>query len=499
MLRIGAVAAAALLAACAGVEQKTSRDRADAESSGASRIVYVEAGESVYCPPCDDSTVTCDTVCYVVYSWSNLRIRYEDGTDGGTVPGGDFGVQPAWSPDETRIAFIGSDGEIHVADLAAQTERKLTNSGWDPWGPTWSPDGGEIAFGMVGSIYVMNATDGSGVTSLGSFQAVWRGRIDWSRDGSTIAFDCTAEPNNYDICTIKADGTTTTATRLTSDTGRDHGAAWSASGQLAFSTERFGNGPELAVMNADGSNVRAVGAGIAGEWPTWSPDGGRLAFVGHHDGCKSTSDSCIHVVDLDGVNVSLFADPGDLGWVADPAWTRGSAGSPPPPPPPDQPPVAQFTSSCSGLVCTFDSSGSTDDHGIAARAWDFGDGATAGDVVAPAHQYAAAGTYQVTLTVTDGAGQSASTTQPVTVADAPPVARFTYGCTGKQCTFDATSSTDDVGIVSYVWDLGKRNNATASGAVVTTSYPRSGSYNVKLTVTDTAGQTSSAMQTISVQ
>lgn len=105
----------------------------------------------------------------------------------------------------------------------------------------------------------------------------------------------------------------------------------------------------------------------------------------------------------------------------------------------------------------------------------------------------------MTLTVTDGAGQSASTTQPVTVADAPPVARFTYGCTGKQCTFDATSSTDDVGIVSYVWDLGKRNNATASGAVVTTSYPRSGSYNVKLTVTDTAGQTSSAMQTISVQ
>lgn len=63
-----------------------------------------------------------------------------------------------------------------------------------------------------------------------------------------------------------------------------------------------------------------------------------------------------------------------------------------PTPPPDQPPVAQFTSSCSGLVCTFDSSGSTDDHGIAARAWDFGDGATAGDVVAPAHQYAAAGT-----------------------------------------------------------------------------------------------------------
>ena len=83
--------------------------------------------------------------------------------------------------------------------------------------------------------------------------------------------------------------------------------------------------------------------------------------------------------------------------------------------PTDNPPTAAFTFSCTGLTCDFDASGSTDDIGIASYSWQFGDGQVgAGSAIS--HLYAAAGTYTVSLTVTDTGGQSASTTRTVTVS-----------------------------------------------------------------------------------
>jgi PKD repeat protein len=108
----------------------------------------------------------------------------------------------------------------------------------------------------------------------------------------------------------------------------------------------------------------------------------------------------------------------------------------------------------------------------------------------------------VTLTVTDGGGLSNSTTKSITVSppppavDAPPVARFTYSCAGLTCTLNASTSTDDVGITSYVWDLNKYPGGSASGVTVTVDYPHSGTRYPTLTVTDTKGQKSSVTQTI---
>ena len=82
--------------------------------------------------------------------------------------------------------------------------------------------------------------------------------------------------------------------------------------------------------------------------------------------------------------------------------------------PVDAPPAAVFTFSCSSLACSFDGSGSTDDNGITSYAWNFGDGATASGATA-SHTYAAAGTYNVTLTVTDTGGQTGSSASAVAV------------------------------------------------------------------------------------
>jgi PKD repeat protein len=82
----------------------------------------------------------------------------------------------------------------------------------------------------------------------------------------------------------------------------------------------------------------------------------------------------------------------------------------------NQPPVASFTTSCTALVCSVDGSASTDSDGtIGSYAWTFGDGSTASGATA-SHTYASAGTYQITLTVTDNDGASNATSRTVTPA-----------------------------------------------------------------------------------
>jgi len=87
-------------------------------------------------------------------------------------------------------------------------------------------------------------------------------------------------------------------------------------------------------------------------------------------------------------------------------------------PPPNQPPVAAFTPHCTDLACTFDSSASSDpdpDDSIASYAWSFGDNATS-TASNPPHTYSTAGTYPVTLTVTDTHGATKTATGSVTVS-----------------------------------------------------------------------------------
>lgn len=86
---------------------------------------------------------------------------------------------------------------------------------------------------------------------------------------------------------------------------------------------------------------------------------------------------------------------------------------------PNQPPTAVFDYSANGLVLSVDGSGSSDpEAAIASYAWTFGDGATATGVTAT-RTYAAAGTYDVTLTVTDSNGVATSQTQSIAItADA---------------------------------------------------------------------------------
>ena len=84
--------------------------------------------------------------------------------------------------------------------------------------------------------------------------------------------------------------------------------------------------------------------------------------------------------------------------------------------PTDNPPIAAFSVSCNNLSCDFDAGASSDDNGIAAYSWDFGDG-SAGNGETVTHSYAADGSYTVTLTVTDTVSQTDTDSDTVNVTD----------------------------------------------------------------------------------
>jgi subtilisin family serine protease len=89
-----------------------------------------------------------------------------------------------------------------------------------------------------------------------------------------------------------------------------------------------------------------------------------------------------------------------------------------------------------------------------------------------------------------------------TPPNAAPVASFSVTCPQNKntCSFDASSSTDDVGVTSYAWDFGVAGATTASSAPTTKyTYKSKGSYTVTLTVTDGGGLQSSTQKTVSIK
>jgi PKD repeat protein len=169
---------------------------------------------------------------------------------------------------------------------------------------------------------------------------------------------------------------------------------------------------------------------------------------------------------------------------------------------PNTKPTASFTSSVSDLKASFVGTGSSDSDGtIAAYSWNFGDNSAAGSGATPSHTYAAAGTYTVTLTVTDDAGATDTISHDVTVTAPPnqkPTAAFTSAVTDLNVALDGTGSADPDGfIASYAWDFGD-NTAVGSGSKPSHAYTATGTYLVTLTVTDNVGATDTVSHSVTV-
>ena len=108
------------------------------------------------------------------------------------------------------------------------------------------------------------------------------------------------------------------------------------------------------------------------------------------------------------------------------------------------------TSADTGVSLTYDGSSSADNDGtIVDYTFDFGDGTVvSGTSSSESHLWTTAGTYTVTLTVTDDDGATASDTLVVTITDAPqlPVIADSSGEFGSRCDL-VVDNTDTVHVV----------------------------------------------------
>ncbi|MEW5801302.1 MAG: PKD domain-containing protein [bacterium] len=180
------------------------------------------------------------------------------------------------------------------------------------------------------------------------------------------------------------------------------------------------------------------------------------------------------------------------------------------------PPTAEAGSDITTEGCwpvIFNGGNSADDLGIYKYEWNFGDGTT-GWGKTPSHIYWNPGDYTVTLTVYDNVLQSDSDTLTVHVIAAadPPVADaggpYNAGAGGPPAYFNGGSSTDDYGIVKYLWDADNSVDSDGDGNFTNDmdvvgrkpfyTYSTAGIYTATLTVVDGAGQTATASATVNV-
>jgi PKD repeat protein len=162
-----------------------------------------------------------------------------------------------------------------------------------------------------------------------------------------------------------------------------------------------------------------------------------------------------------------------------------------------------------GDFVSLDASASTDSDGtIVDFTWNFGDGSpkiSTGTDPSTSHQYNSAGTFTITLTVTDNDGNTSSCDDDIVVGSVPPTCTFTIGQdpigVGDTASFDASGSADvDGTIVDFTWNFGDGSAKVSTGTDPTTThqYNTAGTFTITLTVTDNDGNKTSCTDTIVV-
>ena len=197
-----------------------------------------------------------------------------------------------------HAAFAGGNGSIV---FTAKKRLWLTSPASGPSGPwyrlmadetnqgqaAWSPDGSRVAFraGPDGDteIFVVNQ-DGSGlrrVTDTPNPSATdkrFASQPSWTPDGQSIVFRTDrTDPTNADLWIVGADGSNPRP--LVQTAGNERYPTFSPDGtRLAYRSDVDGD-PEIYVARADGSNpVQLTNNALYDSAPAWSPDGSRIAF-----------------------------------------------------------------------------------------------------------------------------------------------------------------------------------------------------------------------------
>jgi TolB protein len=212
-----------------------------------------------------------------------------------------FQIEPAWSPDATRIAFSSRrSGTFDVFTMSADgtQSEQLTSGKPNDSHPSWSADGEQIAFARDGDLYVMGA-DGAGARRISDPLAEEREPA-WSPDGQWIVYvRRTPGTTARELWLMRPDGTGKRA--VTSQQAVAATPAWSPdSSRIVFASNDEGEIYALYTIGIDGKELRkVVPTALDNFEPSWSPDGSRIAYF---------EDGAIYSVELGSREVDKLTD-----------------------------------------------------------------------------------------------------------------------------------------------------------------------------------------------
>ncbi len=187
------------------------------------------------------------------------------------------------------------------------------------------------------------------------------------------------------------------------------------------------------------------------------------------------------IIEINGSSLTLTAKDENL-TVIDQVVMNAGAGT--------TPPTAAFTGSPTSGSAPLTVSFTDQSTGPDSWSWDFGDTGTS-TLQNPDHIYTTAGTYTVSLTVTNAYGNDVVTkTDYITVTvPQPPVADFTASSTlieeGQSIAFTDTSTNTPT---SWTWSFPGGNPSSSTAQNPTVTYNTAGIYNVTLTAANAADQ-----------
>ncbi|MEP7169073.1 MAG: PKD domain-containing protein, partial [Bacteroidota bacterium] len=155
-----------------------------------------------------------------------------------------------------------------------------------------------------------------------------------------------------------------------------------------------------------------------------------------------------------------------------------------------------FFNNCVGNNISFSNASTTTVGNIVSWNWNFGDGTTS-TLQNPSHQFATAGTYPVTLSITTSGGCPDSIVKQVTVFPLP-IADFTAttACLNDLSVFTNNSTVPNGVMSGWLWNFGDATTSNVQNPIHT--YSTSGTFNVNLIVTSTDGCSDTIQKPITV-